>query len=63
LIKGLSFDQFLRESTKKSRKNPINTLRNQRRKREREKIWGYSLLIDHIVKVQKPNIKGLVSFG
>jgi hypothetical protein len=32
LIKGLSFDQYLRESTKKSRKNPINALENHRRK-------------------------------
>jgi hypothetical protein len=32
LIKWLSFDQSLRESTKKPRKNPINILRNQRKK-------------------------------
>jgi hypothetical protein len=37
LIKRLSFDQSLRKSIKKTRKNPINTLRNQRKKKEKKR--------------------------
>jgi hypothetical protein len=46
LIKRLSFDQSLRESTKKTRKNPINIPRNQRRKgrkKERKNMGKYSI--------------------
>ena len=35
----------------------------KKKKRERGKTWGNTLLIDPIVKVQEPNIKGLTSFG
>jgi hypothetical protein len=44
LIKGLSFDQFLRESTIKPKKNHINTIENQSLKkenRERKNIGKY----------------------
>jgi hypothetical protein len=55
LIKRFRFNQSLRESTKK----PINTLGNQKR----GKTWGNILLMDHILKVQKPNIEGLTNFA
>jgi len=65
LIKGLRFDQYLRESTQKPRKNPINTLRKSEGKKEKQrerKMWGNTLLIYPIKKVQDLNIEGLTSF-
>ena len=64
LIKGLSFDPYILESIKNPRKNPINTLKKiwKGEKEKREKHEGNSLLIDYIMKVQRPNIKGLTSF-
>jgi hypothetical protein len=51
LIKELRFDQYLRESTQKPRKNPINTLRKSKGKeekqRERENMGKYSINISY----------------
>jgi hypothetical protein len=34
-----------------------------RKEKKRGKTWGNILLMDHILKVQKPNIEGLTNFA
>ena len=66
MIKRLIFDQFFRESKKnleKLYKYPYKSeLKRKRKGIKKGKTWGNTLLIDLIVKIQKPNIEGLTNF-
>ena len=62
MIKGLRFDQYLRESTKKPKKKTYKYPLKSEEKKDKGKTWENTLLINPFMKVKKSDIKGLARF-